>query len=52
MGSPQVAYCLVRFGVVLAVNHLARQSWPFLPVVDDYENNLAQTLLAALPPST
>jgi hypothetical protein len=52
MGSPQVAYCLVRFGVVLAVNHLARQSWPFLPVVDDYENNLAQTLLATLPPST
>lgn len=50
--SSQVAYCLVRFGVVLAINHFAQQAWPFLPLADSYESGLAQTLIATLPVST
>lgn len=42
------AYCLVRFGVVLAVNQVARQQWPFLPVVDAYEKSLANAALATI----
>ncbi len=45
-----VAYCLVRFGVALAVNQVARQQWPFLPVVDAYENSLANAALATIKP--
>jgi hypothetical protein len=45
-----VAYCLVRFGVVLAVNQVAHQQWPFLPVVDAYENGLANAALATISP--
>lgn len=37
-----VASCLVRFGVILAVNQVAHQQWPFLPVGDAFENALAQ----------
>jgi hypothetical protein len=40
-----VAYCLVRFGVMLAINQVARQQWPFLPLADAFENSLAQTVL-------
>jgi hypothetical protein len=45
-----VAYCLVRFGVVLAVNQVAHQQWPFLPMVDGYENSLANAALATIAP--
>jgi len=41
-----VAFCLVRFGVVLAVNQVARQQWPFLPIGDAFEDALAQVALA------
>jgi len=50
--TSRVAYCLVRFGVVLAINHFAQQAWPFLPLADSYESGLAQTLIATLPAST
>lgn len=42
-----VAYCLVRFGVVLAVNRAAHQEWPFLPLADSFERSLANAALAA-----
>jgi hypothetical protein len=42
-----VAYCLVRFGVVLAVNQVAHQQWPFLPAADTFESSLAYAALAA-----
>jgi hypothetical protein len=45
-----VAYCLVRFGVVLAVNLVAHQQWPFLPVVDAFESSLAYATLAIPTP--
>ncbi len=44
--SSQVAYCLHRFGVLLAVNNLAHRLWPFLPVANAYEKRLAQQLAA------
>ena len=44
--SSQVAYCLHRFGVLLAVNNLAHHLWPFLPVANAYEKRLAQQLAA------
>jgi hypothetical protein len=44
--SSQVAYYLHRFGVLLAVNNLAHQLWPFLPVANAYEKRLAQQLAA------
>lgn len=50
LNTQLVAYCLVRFGVVLAVNHVAHEQWPFLPVVDTYENELANAALATLAP--
>jgi hypothetical protein len=36
------AYCLYRFGVIVAVNRLAHRYWSFLPVADAYEQTLAQ----------
>jgi len=44
--SSQVAYCLHRFGVLLAVNSAAHHLWPFLPVANAYEKRLAQQLAA------
>jgi hypothetical protein len=44
--APAAAYCLVRFGVVLAANDYAHQLWPYLPRVDAYEQHLVQNLLA------
>ncbi len=44
--SSQVAYCLHRFGVLLAVNNLAHRLWPFLPVANAYEKRLAEQLAA------
>ena len=40
----QVAYCLHRFGVLLAANGLAHRMWPYLPMADTYEQQLAQQL--------
>ena len=36
------AYCLYRFGVILAVNTLAHSDWPYLPLADAYEQALTQ----------
>ena len=47
--SSPVAYCLHRFGVLLAVNDAAHRLWPFLPVADAYERQVAQQLLAHQP---
>ncbi len=41
---PGLAYCLLRFGVLLAVNDEAHHFWPNLPVADAYEQSLAQQL--------
>lgn len=41
---PGLAYCLLRFGVLLAVNDEAHRFWPNLPVADAYEQGLAQHL--------
>ena len=41
---PGLAYCLLRFGVLLAVNDAAHHFWPNLPVADAYEQSLAQQL--------
>ena len=42
--SPPVAYCLHRFGVMLAANDIAHRYWPKLPVADAYEQQLAAQL--------
>lgn len=44
-----LAYCLFRFGVVLAANTVAHQLWPYLPVADAYEQGVAQRLYSLLP---
>jgi hypothetical protein len=36
-----VAYCLHRFGVLLAVNNEAHRLWPYLPLADTHEQQLA-----------
>lgn len=41
---PITAYCLHRFGVLLAANNAAHRLWPFMPVADSYEQNLAVQL--------
>ncbi|HVB71980.1 MAG TPA: hypothetical protein VNE38_00345 [Ktedonobacteraceae bacterium] len=46
-----VAFVMQRFGVLLAVNSVAHRLWPFLPVVDAYEKQLAEQW-AALQPAT
>lgn len=38
------AYCLLRFGVLLAVNAQAHHFWPHLPLADAYEQSLAHQL--------
>lgn len=40
--SARGAYCLYRFGIILAVNKLAHRYWPYFPVADAYEQSLAQ----------
>ncbi len=42
--SPLVAYCLHRFGVLLAANDLAHRLWPYLPLADANEQHLAQQM--------
>ncbi len=41
---PLVAYCLHRFGVLLAANSAAHRFWPDLPVADAYEQGLSHQL--------
>lgn len=41
---PITAYCLHRFGVLLAANNAAHRLWPFMPVADSYEQSLALQL--------
>ncbi len=43
-----VAYCLHRFGVLLAANDVAHHQWPYLPVVNAREKQLAQRLVPIL----
>jgi len=45
---PQVAYCLHRFGVLLAANDVAHHQWPYLPVANAREKQLAQRLVSIL----
>lgn len=45
---PGLAYCLLRFGVLLAVNAEARRFWPNLPLADAYEQSLAQQLATSI----
>lgn len=47
--QPQMAYCLFRFGVVLAANSVAHKLWPYLPVANAYEQGVAQRLYSLLP---
>lgn len=37
----QSAYLLYRFGIILAANSTAHRYWPYLPVADPYEQQLA-----------
>lgn len=39
------AYCLYRFGVLLAANEQAHRYWPNLPVADAYEQSIMQQLM-------
>jgi hypothetical protein len=49
---PFVAYCLHRFGVLLAANGVAQRSWSYLPLADSYERLLAQQLATLIPGSS
>src|SRR5579875_2467753 len=46
--APPVAYCLYRFGVLLAANDVAHRYWPNLPVADAYEQQLARQVAARM----
>ncbi len=46
--KPLVAYCLHRFGVLLAANDTAHRFWPYLSVADAYEQRLAQQLASGI----
>jgi hypothetical protein len=43
--SPPMAYFLERFGILLAVNDVAQQSQPDLPLADAHEKNIASQLI-------
>ncbi len=42
----QPAFLLYRFGIILAANSLAHRYWPYLPVADTYEQQLAAQIAA------
>lgn len=42
--SPPRAFCLYRFGIMLAANTLAHRYWPSMPVANPYEQALAKHL--------
>lgn len=44
-GGSQPAYLLHRFGIVVAVNDVARKIWPGIPGADSYERTVALQLL-------
>ena len=46
--APALAYCLLRFGVLLAANAEAHHFWPYLPLADAYEQHLAQQLAMSI----
>jgi hypothetical protein len=50
--SPGLAYCMLRFGVLLAVNAQAHRFWPNLPIADSYEQNLARQLATGIDAHT
>ncbi len=39
--QPQTACLLYRFGIILAANNTAHRYWPYLPVADTHEQQLA-----------
>jgi hypothetical protein len=39
------AYCLYRFGVLLAANAIAHRLWPTLPLADAYERSIVKQFL-------
>jgi hypothetical protein len=43
-----MAYCLYRFGLLLAANDRAHEIWPHMLLADGYERNLAQQLAASI----
>ncbi len=45
LSPPLRAFCLHRFGVLLAANDLAHRQWPYLPLASTYEQHLAQQLV-------
>jgi hypothetical protein len=49
---PGLAYCMLRFGVLLAVNAEAHRFWPGLPLADAYEQSLAQQLVTSINNNT
>jgi hypothetical protein len=49
---PVVAYVMQRFGVLLAVNSAAHHLFPFLPVANAYEKQLAQRWVGRQLPTT
>ncbi len=48
LSPPLVAYCLHRFGVLLAANDVAHHQWPYLPVANAREKQLAQQLVSGI----
>jgi hypothetical protein len=49
---PPGIYCLHRFGVLLAANALAHHYWPYLPMADAYEQQLARHLAILVAEAT
>lgn len=45
-GSSPQAFCLYRFGIMLAANALAHRYWPHIPVANPYEQSLARQIAA------
>jgi hypothetical protein len=45
--SSIAAYCIQRFGVLLAANDVAHRLWPTMPMADAYEQQLAQQLVVS-----
>lgn len=46
-GNQPPAYCLYRFGVLLAANDAAHRYFPALPVADSFEQSIAQQIVMA-----
>ncbi len=45
---PFIAYCLHRFGVLLAVNKAAQHAWPGLPQADAYKQEVVRQLATGM----